>query len=516
MIRARLLVFTALAAGLVSSSIDAATISGYVRDAASSESLPYVPVFIKNPRAGTMTNEHGYYAIPGLSAGAFELVCAYIGYEKYEQTINVTADEDAIVNINLGEEAIELAVLAISADRDDAETYDISPGRLTLRGTELKSAGHVMLEADPIRTVQTLPGVLSLSDFSVGLYVRGGAPDENLVLLDGTDVYNASHLFGLFSTFPADAAKSTELLRGGFPAKYGARLSSVLNVITDEGNKNQYEGIGGVSLLSSRLTLQGPVGRGSWLASGRRTYLEPILKLANLDTVFGYSFYDLQGKTHQVFSQDDQLTVAAYAGRDHFQVTPDGFDVDLWWGNKTFSAQWTHIFNPRWFSHFVVTGSDFDSKATIEVEGLRFEQTNDLTDWSFKGDLNWFPTQDHAAEIGWNVKWFTLNFHNRIQGNDFGSVNQDVLHIAGYVQDTWKVTNMFTLQPGFRASHFTEGGYNRFDPRLAGRYQFTTDTFFKAAWGIYHQPIFRVPREFQGITFLSDIWFMADTTAGPT
>ena len=302
----RIGIFTALMLALCGH-VHGVDISGFVRDAGNGESLPYVNVYLKGEGRGGSTNESGYYVVVGVPPGEHTLVASIVGYRTFSEEITVAGD-DIVKDISLIEQALLFEAKVITAEADEIEDFDISPGRTALQVRELKAA-PAAIEADPIRTIQTLPGVASLSDFSVGLYVRGGTPDQNLVLLDGTDVYNASHLFGLFSTFPADAAKSTELMRGAYPARHGGRLSSVLNIITDEGNKEEFEGSGGASLMASRLTLQGPVGRGSWLVSARRTHLDPLIALARdaLDAKrFGYNFYDLQSKTHQVLSHSDQ------------------------------------------------------------------------------------------------------------------------------------------------------------------------------------------------------------------
>ncbi len=495
----------------------AADLGGFVRDKASGESLPFVNVYLRGENRGTTTNESGYYAMAALPPGAHTLVASLVGYRSFEKQIQVE-DKDLVININIREESIQLETTTIEAKRDEIASYDISPGRTTLQVKELKSA-PAAIEADPIRTIQTLPGVSALSDFSVGLYVRGGTPDQNLVLLDGTDVYNASHLFGLFSTFPADAAKSTELLRGGYPAKYGDRLSAVLNVITDEGNKEEFQAQGGLSLLASRLTLQGPVAKGSWLLSGRRTHLDPVIGLAKdaLDAKkFAYNFYDLQGKTHQVFSHADQFTLAGYSGRDALVYRFDEFDIDLTWGNRTISSKWTHVFDSALFGNFLFTGSRFEASTIFNTEDVELREFNRLTDLSLKGDLNYFPASGHAVEAGFLSKRMSMEYRFGEADQNWVNIDTEGFHHAFYLQDNWTSTPRLTLQPGLRFSHFTNGSYSGVAPRLAARYQLGVDTFVKGAVGRYHQYIFRLAREFQGISILSNVWALADSTAEPS
>lgn len=495
----------------------AADISGFVRDGADGESLPFASVYLKDQNWGGITNESGYYAIVGIPPGRYTLVASMVGYGVFQQEVEI-ADRDIVRDIRLREEAIQLEDTLIEADREDVESFDISPGRTTLQVRELKIA-PAAIEADPIRTIQTLPGVATLSDFSVGLYVRGGTPDQNLILLDGTDVYNASHLFGLFSTFPADAAKSTELLRGGYPAKYGGRLSSVLNVITNEGNKEQVEVDGGLSLLASRMTVQSPVFKGSWLVSARRTHLEPLLAIATdaLDAkALGYNFYDLQGKTHQVLSHSDQLTIAAYTGQDNLLYRFDELGFDLEWGNRTVSSKWTHVFDSNLFGNFLFTGSRFKALTNFDSEDVELIEQNRLTDLSLKGDLNYFAGKNHAVELGFNIKRQSVGYEFGEKDRIWFDIDVEAFHNSVYVQDNWSVGPLLTLQPGLRFNQFSNGGYTGLSPRLAVRYQTGDETHLKAAIGRYHQYIFRLAREFQGISLLSNVWALADSTADPS
>ena len=499
------------------SSVQAADISGFIRDSGNGESLPFVNVYLQGEARGSITSEAGYYVIPDVPAGTYTVVVSFIGYGPFSKDVELAGD-DIVLDVGLTWQAIELEATIIEADAADVVDFDISPGRTSLRPSELKAA-PAAIEADPIRTIQTLPGVASLSDFSVGLYVRGGTPDQNLVLLDGSDVYNASHLFGLFSTFPADAAKSTELLRGGYPAQYGGRLSSVLNVITDEGNKEEFEGAGGISFLASRLTLQGPVGRGSWLVSSRRTHLDPLISVARkaIDTQrFGYHFYDLQGKTHQVRSHNDQFTLAGYTGQDGLTYRFDEFDFDLEWGNRTISSKWTHVFDSNLFGNFLFTGSRFKAATTFNAEDTTLEETNRLTDLSLKGDISYLPTQKHSIQFGFLSKRMSMEYRFGEADQNWLDIDVEGLHSALYAQDSWALTNRLRIQPGLRFNHFSNGNHTGWSPRVAARYQLGVDTYLKAATGIYHQYIFRLAREFQGISLLSNVWALTDSTAKPS
>jgi outer membrane cobalamin receptor len=503
-------------------SVNAATISGFVREDGSKESMPFVSVYLEDLRLGAQTNMSGYYVITGVPPGDFTLVANLIGFTPHNKKIAV-GDKDLVHNIILAEASLRVEGVTITAERVKAPSLEIVPSRLTLRGADLK-AGPVFAEPDPVRTLQTLPGVLSLSDFNVGLYVRGGTPDQNLIRVDGADLYNVSHFFGLFSTFPSDAIKTTELLSGGYPAQYGGRLSSVLNIVTDEGNKKEFEGKGGVSLLSSRLTFEGPIGdNDSWLISGRRTYLEPILSIASRwnDGLnkFGYYFYDMQGKYHNVISHDDQLTLAFYLGDDYLRFDDyPAFVGKMQWGNRSVSATWTHIFASNVFSRYQFGASRFRSISTVGVEDLEFQEDNRLWDINGRVEVSWFVTDKHTIETGVDIKQHRMEYAFTMAEQEFINFSDKSNVYAGYLQDSYRPVPYLSLMPGIRVSSFraSGGSYVDYNPRFSARYQIADKTFFKASVGRYTQYLFRVSREMQGISFMSDLWFMSDSTAPPS
>lgn len=519
----RKLFFLAIAAGTSAGfPATAATISGYVRESGSQESMPYVSVYLEGLRVGAMTNTSGYYVINGVPPGQHTIAAVLIGYNEYRRQITVPTNA-LVHNIELSSQAIEVTGVEVQAERVRAPSLEIVPSRETLRGTDLRIA-PAAVEADPIRTLHTLPGVVQLSDFNTGLYVRGGTPDQNLILVDGSELYNVSHMFGLFSTFPADAIKTTELLMGAYPAQYGGRLSSVLNVITDEGNKERFKGAGGVSLLSSRMTLQGPLAKGSYLISGRRTYLEPVLWLAGRASEdlegMGYYFYDFQGKIHQILSHRDQFSLAGYAGKDEFRYANDFLNTRFDWGNKSAAFTWTHLVSSRLYARLQANVSSFVSHTTFKIEDFGATDNNELFDTDFRGDITWFADDRHTVETGAHFKRNTMRF-----GQEYANQSYEAFDIidylpSAYVQDSWKPWPFLTLQPGLRATafHGTSRGspetadYSVLEPRFSARYQLGEHTFLKAATGRYTQFIFRVPREFQGISVMSDIWFTCDST----
>ena len=295
---------------------------------ANGEKLLGASVYIKSIEQGTATNAYGFYSLT-LPKGEYEILYSYVGFEALIMRIKLT--EDISKNIKLSE-SVSLKEVVVTDDGGNKIEDQTQMSTLTISMEKVKSLPAFMGEQDLIKTLQLLPGVQSGGEGQSGLYVRGGGPDQNLILLDGVPVYNASHLFGFFSVFNADAINSVELTKGGFPARYGGRLSSVLDIRMKEGNLNKFEGEGSVGLISSKLSLQGPIikDKTSFIVSARRTYIDiltrPLIQaVANQQgatgrQVAGYYFYDFNGKINHKFSDRSRLYFSTYSGDDKFYV----------------------------------------------------------------------------------------------------------------------------------------------------------------------------------------------------
>src|SRR5690554_5997219 len=320
------------------------TISGYVSDGQSGENLINANVYIKELTSGTTTNSSGFYSFQ-IEAGDYTLVASFTGYERFEQKLEFGENRKLRINISLNPHTLD--EVEITADRD-RNTNSVQMGEINLEVQEIKKIPAFLGEVDVLKTIQLLPGVQSAGEGNTGFYVRGGGPDQNLILLDDAVVYNASHLFGFFSVFNADAVKDINLIKGGIPAEYGGRLASVLEVTMNEGNNQEFHGEGGIGLIASRLTLEGPIqkGKSSFLVSGRRTYIDVLTKpFIPKDSPFagsGYYFYDLNGKVNYRFSDKDRISVSGYFGRDAFTFNSNAADVtfDIQWGNGMLAADW--------------------------------------------------------------------------------------------------------------------------------------------------------------------------------
>jgi hypothetical protein len=497
----------------------AGSISGRVADANTGEGIPYASVYVDSLRVGGVTDVRGEYRLTDVPSGSHLVGAQLIGYKAVVVEVEVVGSTGG-VDFDLVADVLETGTILVEADRITSPALEIAPGRVVLRESDFRAA-PMLVEADPVRVFKTLPGVLSLSDFSVGLYVRGGTPDQNLILVDGANLYNVSHLFGLFSMFPSDAVRSAELLKGGFPANYGGRLSSVLSIETHDGNKDRLQGSGGISLISSRLALQGPLGSGSWMIAARRTYLEPILAIAsefNDDlSAFGYHFYDVVGKVVQPVSNHSQAVVSWYVGEDDLEYDQPTFSAGLKWGNRVLGGTWTQVMGVDLHAHFRATASRFASRLDLALEDLAVVERNTILDFAGETEFTYFVGDEHRIDVGARANRHSTDYSAVFDGDrPFNEFRSATTLASAYAQDSWSPWPFFSLQPGLRLSHTSNGSYWDLNPRLASRLLLAPNTYIKAAVGRYTQHVFRVAREFQGLSFLSDLWFGSDTTSAPS
>ncbi|MCU0644998.1 MAG: TonB-dependent receptor [bacterium] len=491
----------------ISSSAIAGTIHGFVREKDTREPIIMANVWIKGTNTGTTTNMKGYYVLSSLQPGTYELHFRYIGYTTLSIEKYVGKDDDIELDVYLEMEAILMEEAVVTADRERRE-LEIKPGQITVQIPQLRSIPQIA-EPDLFRAIQMLPGVATLSDFSAGLYVRGGSPDQNLILLDHIDVYNPNHMFGFFSSFNTDAIKSVELLKGGFPASYGGRLSSVLNVINKEGNREEFQGVARLSLLSSNATLEGPWKYGSWMISGRRTYLDLAAKIVDFD--LPYYFYDGHAKINFDIDKKNQASLSFYAGNDKLDLSQNETDINLDWGNKTFSAQWMHLFSSKFFSHFVFAGSRFDSDTEVKFDDISFGISNEITDLAAKGWLTYTPSIRHSMDFGFEAKQLKFGLNYKVVDLDYMnsfSGNYFVL----FLQDNFKLGVFDIIQAGVRFDHYTDGNYSRITPRLSYKHIFSDKVNLTLSYGRFAQFLNLVYQE--GLSF-ADMWFPVDETFQP-
>lgn len=491
----------------VADGANAATVSGFVYSESDGEALEYASVHLTGTSFGDLTNEKGFFVITGVPPGTYEIVFGLVGFAPLTRNVDLSEEVDSTITVELRTEAIELEEIEVSAERQSALVLE--PSKLTLQTRELTHVPPVV-EVDLFRAVQSLPGVSTLSDFSSGLYVRGGSADQNLILLDDVDVYNPSHLFGFFSTFNVDAVKTVDLQKSGYPARYGGRLSSVLDVHNRDGNRKEFEAVGRLSLIGSTITLEGPWRRGSWMIAGRHTHLETLAKAADLD--LPYRFYDIHGKLNYDVGKYDRTSLSLFRGSDRLDWDQKTLDVILDWGNDTFSAQWTHLFSSRLFSHFLIGGSRFHSEAIVRFQDLEFKSRNQIDDISLKGNLSHAPSANHLIDFGTELKLLDFSWKRSIGDEDQLTFKYDGLYGAVYGQDSWKISDEWQFQPGLRLDYYSEGDYLHLGPRLTLRRKLQELTSLHFAYGRYYQYLNLVSEE--GASF-ADMWFPVDETLDP-
>lgn len=508
--------------------LSAATVSGFVSRMDSGEPMQYVNVRIAETGAGMQTNKKGYYVINLPGPGSYTLELSLISYEtqKLRFTIN-KEDEDHSLDVALVEAALEMAAVQVTGSRADDST-EIRPSLIRRTTQDVKSVVSP-IEADVFRAVLTLPGVAPISDFSSGLYVRGGSPDQNLILLDDIDVYNPNHFGGVFSTFNSDAVESIDLIKGAYPAKYGGRLSSVLDVTNRQGNRNYHQGVARWSLISSSATLEGPwrIGKqsGSYMGSFRRTYLELIKEF--YEELPDYYFYDGHIKLNWDPDPRNKLSASAYFGRDRLNFDV-GNVLKLDWGNRTFTTQWVHIFNPQLFSQFIVAGSEFSSNfdQVSEESELLFRRENGINDLTNKAIFSWKPNNKHQADFGWDVKhnqtWLKLNSSYQYDPSSMPDVDVSSLMASAFVQDTWDLDELWSVQPGLRLGWYRslkinmkqipDANYLNLDPRFSIRRRLDLDESLYASYGLFHQYLTLMSAD---ISTPFDVWFPLDGSLKP-
>ncbi|MBS1904659.1 MAG: TonB-dependent receptor [Bacteroidetes bacterium] len=494
-----------------------ALLSGFVKDSASGETIIGATVRVRALKRGAITNKSGYYALYLPPDEDLLLEVTSLSYKKYSQRIRLSDGEKRTLNILLAPESLQGSEVVVETDRfkDRRESPQVST--VAIRPQEvagLPKAG----EADIFRILQLMPGVQTVSEISAGLYIRGGSPDQNLILLDGSTLYNPNHFFGFFSTFNPDAIKDVELIKGGFPAQYGGRLSAVLSVTNNDGDLYNTHGTAYLGLISSRASIETPVGNGAMTFSARRTYLDAILGATGLRESLdlpNYYFYDLNGKFVQSLGDNDKIAVSGYGGLDklYYDNGAQASQVDIRWGNQSGSINWTHLFSADLFTKFNFTGSHYFSLLKFGLGASSFSFDNQIYDYSLHGDLEYISSASNVLKTG--IQLSKYNFLLKISAGDNppnANIDQRPWYYAGYVSDEWKATDRLALTPGLRVDGISTRNDVGIDPRISARYIVNPDLTIKGSYGIYHQyldlasnPLFSA----------FDLWMPVDSTQAP-
>ncbi len=509
----RLLLFTILAGCTLSLFAQRTfTISGTIKSKQTGETIISATVRILNTSKGAASNEYGFYSLT-LPAGSYQLEASAVGH--YSDTIALVLDKNIQFPVFLNEEIKTLNNVTVQSTRGGRSISGTQTGVEKLSTADIKNIPVLFGEKDVLKTIQLLPGIKSAGDGQAGFYVRGGSADQNLILLDEANVYNASHLLGFFSTFNSDAIKDITVYKSGMPAQYGGRLSSVLDIKMNDGNNQDYNVSGGIGLISAKLNAEGPIqkDKSSFLITGRRTYADVFLK-ASSDTTLNRSrlyFYDLNAKANYEFSPKDRVYISGYFGKDNLGV---GDQFGILWGNATGTLRWNHIFSSKLFSNTSLIYSNYDYTIYIKSGANDFTVFSQIRDWNLKQDYNLSANPKHNIRFGWSSIYHRVR-PGEITASQTSSVNNEVqqkrysLESGIYASDTWKTTDNISITYGARLTAFNVLGkgdfytlnnkgevidttsYNTGDivktywnvePRLAIGYQFNNSTSLKASY----------------------------------
>jgi len=499
------------------------TISGTITSKAKGETIiaaavkaaPYnPPKGDEQRRQGTsvLSNDYGFYSIT-VPKGEYTIEISAVGLQPFSKTI--TVDNNVILNVSLEDFVRDLSEVVVSSDSRSRSLSNPQMGVEKLSTKEIKYVPVLLGERDILKVMQLLPGVKSAGDGNSGFYVRGGAADQNLILLDEAPVYNASHLLGFFSTFNSDAIKDMTMYKAGMPAQYGGRLSSVLDIKMNEGNNQAYNVSGGIGLISTKLNVEGPIqkNKSSFLVTGRRTYVDAFLKLSKDSTVNSnnLSFYDFNAKANYILSKKDRLYLSGYFGRDNLGV---GSTFGIAWGNGTGTARWNHIFNPKLFSNTSLILSNYNYTISIRSGATDFDIFSQIRDWNLKEEMQWYINSRNNLKFGLNAIYHSIK-PGKVTASEASSVNSSQLQKryslenAVYATNTWKASDKINITYGMRLTAFSILGKGDFyaidatgvvtdtfsykkgdvvktylnaEPRLAMSYQYNSSSSVKASY----------------------------------
>ena len=535
---------------LICISQETITLSGYIEEEETGEKLLGATIYDLKSKQGTITNDYGFFSLT-LPKDSIHLKVSYIGF-KSQFYIGAPKDD---INFNFKMESVMLEEVEILSDKDEQVHLKTEMSTIDLSMQKVKTLPALLGENDIMKTIQLLPGVQSGSEGTSGIYVRGGGPDQNLILLDGVPVYNASHLFGFFSVFNADAIHSTKLVKGGFPARYGGRLSSVIDIKMKEGNMKKFHGEGSIGLISSKLTLEGPIikDKTSFLISARRTYLDllaqPIIRANSNGNSGGYYFYDVNAKVNHKFSEKDRLYISHYMGKDRAYLNntdtwtenninhTESSQAQLTWGNIISAVRWNHMVSNKVFMNTTLRYSRYNflvgaDNNSISIEnGNRFEEsfsfayTSGIEDWSGKLDFDWMPNPNHLVKFGIGdiyhtftpgVNQFSLtSTGTSALDTSFGSQLHFAHELFTYLEDEFKLGSKFKGNVGLHVSGFLVGNSNylSYQPRFSGRYLVNENSSVKFSYAAMTQFLHLLTNT--GIGLPTDLWLPATEQIAP-
>ena len=531
-------------------------ISGFITDEINGEPIPFATVTISDINSdviikGTSADIDGYYIITDVkNISSYKLNISIIGYEIYKETISDNGKQNLRINIALKPQALNINQVSVSGERSRFEEK-VEVSRINLSSEEIKMI-PAFVESDIFRTLQFLPSVTSANDFNAALIVRGGSPDENLILLDGTQIYNPYHVGGIFSTFNANLIADTEFLAGGFPAQYGNRLSSVLSITSKEGNSKDgrlpdnwkikkywdYNEIkADVSLLSSKISAQGPIYKGSWIFSGRRTYFDKFVSIYNNmqgnNNPFDYYFWDTHIKLQSTPFKYNKFVYSQFNGSDNLSVNIAAEDFpsvkfDWNWINSTKSLSWKFFPNSNYLVETMLSETEYNFGVDFEIDfssiqsdvdaycdtlaedttfivDLNYKLDNKVKDISLNQDIKLFINDKVDFELGWESKYLKMNYAEQFAGQQTYQNNENPIINSAYIKNLYKPIPVLSFDLGLRVSKSSYYDKTLFDPRVGLKYMATSDLALKFMWGKFTQFMFTINQD-EELLRLVDFW----------
>lgn len=484
-----------------------AIISGFISDSSSGEALIGANIILQETGQGMATDINGYYIIQDIVPGDYILMVSYVGFSLRKERVTISERESIKLDIALSEEVVELSQVEVSAEQLQRKA-NIQPSKINLSPRMMKAA-PALAEPDLFRTIQALPGVLTTSEFSTGLVIRGGNTDQNLILLDGVTVYNPSHLGGIFSNFIVDGVKEAELIKGAYNAEYGGRLSAVLNIISREGNQKKFEGKANLSLLSAQATIEGPFYKGAWVFSGRRTYFDKIFQ--NVPTIPPYYFYDIQSHIYSDLSSKDRLSLSFYNGVDDLLF--DTFGLAGRWGNRTLSGQYRRVFSEKLIGNFLFANSLFFTEFGLGgSNGLNSD--NQIDDATLAANFSWFRSSESTVKFGAQIKSLGFLYTNTFNDSLQFEINTKPKEYASYAKLKHSLSERLILEPGIRINLYDVYSDSIFpDLRFGLKYLLTDNRYLNLSVGNYHQFIATFQDDYN--PSILDQWIAVDNTVAP-
>lgn len=511
------------------------TLSGTVSEFGSSEPILSANITIYRDSLktggilrGSATNKFGFYSVPDLNIGKYFVVVTSIGYETLKKNIFLDGKQKVTrIDFVLEKKTITLGEIVIQDKKFNDFTQNV--GSIEVNPEVVKRLPSFGGEADIYKALQLLPGVASATEISTGLYVRGGSADQNLTLIDGVNVYNPSHLGGFASTFNADAINSITLIKGAYPAEFGGRLSSVLDLTMREGSKEDFHVTGGLNSLSGRITLEGPIDtNASFILSGRKLFLDWILpSFPKLDYIPRYGFYDLNGKISYTMSKNDKLFISGFISHDNISDPPNNKDIGygISWSNATGNLTWTNITSSSMFSNTSLMYTNYKFTTLIKDKQpsktpLDFYTSSIINDILLKREMQFFAAENHSIKTGAEVAYHMFStttsdlFIKDLEYRPFYGKEINSLEGSFYIQDDWKISDFIKLNPGVRFSYFQKAGFFAAEPRLSLTWFLLDRLTLRSSVALAHQTLHMLNRN--DIFLPTDLWYPSTELIKPS